>query len=314
MVSAEGGRGPAEGQRRVLQQRRDVRVDPSGRNLVNADLSDIRGWVFDVDGCLIRTAAAGGHGGQLFPGAREILNQLHDAGHKVIVCTNASERPPEVYAEHLREIGLPVRDDAFVTAGSAAADHVLAHHPGARVLVVGAEGVSAPMRERGLELVEPGSPLADVVVVGAAASYDAATLNAAALAVADGAAFYTTAGTPWFHGGRGRSLAVSASIAASVSFATGREPIVAGKPSAVLAESLLRRLDVPGSAAAVVGDALAEIQLAHHMGGTGILLLSGATSLSDLDTLPQPERPDIVVDDVAVLHRRLAPQSTRQGA
>ncbi len=281
---------------------------------MNADLSDIRGWVFDVDGCLIRTAAAGGHGGQLFPGAREILNQLHDAGHKVIVCTNASERPPEVYAEHLREIGLPVRDDAFVTAGSAAADHVLAHHPGARVLVVGAEGVSAPMRERGLELVEPGSPLADVVVVGAAASYDAATLNAAALAVADGAAFYTTAGTPWFHGGRGRSLAVSASIAASVSFATGREPIVAGKPSAVLAESLLRRLDVPGSAAAVVGDALAEIQLAHHMGGTGILLLSGATSLSDLDTLPQPERPDIVVDDVAVLHRRLAPQSTRQGA
>lgn len=281
---------------------------------MNADLSDIRGWVFDVDGCLIRTAAAGGHGGQLFPGAREILNQLHDAGHKVIVCTNASERPPEVYAEHLREIGLPVRDDAFVTAGSAAADHVLAHHPGARVLVVGAEGVAAPMRERGLELVEPGSPLADVVVVGAAASYDAATLNAAALAVADGAAFYTTAGTPWFHGGRGRSLAVSASIAASVSFATGREPIVAGKPSAVLAESLLRRLDVPGSAAAVVGDALAEIQLAHHMGGTGILLLSGATSLSDLDTLPQPERPDIVVDDVAVLHRRLAPQSTRQGA
>ena len=281
---------------------------------MNADLSDIRGWVFDVDGCLIRTAAAGGHGGQLFPGAREILNQLHDAGHKAIVCTNASERPPEVYAEHLREIGLPVRDDAFVTAGSAAADHVLAHHPGARVLVVGAEGVSAPMRERGLELVEPGSPLADVVVVGAAASYDAATLNAAALAVADGAAFYTTAGTPWFHGGRGRSLAVSASIAASVSFATGREPIVAGKPSAVLAESLLRRLDVPGSAAAVVGDALAEIQLAHHMGGTGILLLSGATSLSDLDTLPQPERPDIVVDDVAVLHRRLAPQSTRQGA
>lgn len=281
---------------------------------MNADLSDIRGWVFDVDGCLIRTAAAGGHGGQLFPGAREILNQLHDAGHKVIVCTNASERPPEVYAEHLREIGLPVRDDAFVTAGSAAADHVLAHHPGARVLVVGAEGVAAPMRERGLELVEPGSPLADVVVVGAAASYDAATLNAAALAVADGAAFYTTAGTPWFHGGRGRSLAVSASVAASVSFATGREPIVAGKPSAVLAESLLRRLDVPGSAAAVVGDALAEIQLAHHMGGTGILLLSGATSLSDLDTLPQPERPDIVVDDVAVLHRRLAPQSTRQGA
>lgn len=281
---------------------------------MSAALDDIRGWVFDVDGCLVRTTRAGGKGGVPFPGAIEIMELLHDRGDEVVVCTNASELPPAVYAAHLRDIGLPVRDDAFVTAGSAAADHVLAHHPGARVLVVGAEGVTEPMRERGITLAAPGEELADVVVVGAASSYETPVLNAAALAVAAGAAFYTTVDSPWFSGGIRRSLAVSAAIAASIEFATGRKAEVAGKPSAVLAESLLRRLGVDGAASAVVGDAPAEIRLAHHMGGTGILLLSGATAQSDADDLTGPTRPEIVLDDIAVLHRRLAPQTTRQGA
>lgn len=280
---------------------------------MNAALDDIRGWVFDVDGCLVRTTRAGGKGGTPFPGAIEIMNLLHDRGDEVVVCTNASELPPAVYAEHLREIGLPVRDDAFVTAGSAAADHVLAHHPGARVLVVGAEGVTDPMRERGIDVVAPGEPL-DVVVVGAASRYETPVLNAAAFAVAEGAAFYTTVDSPWFSGGVRRSLAVSAAIAASIRFATGREAEVVGKPSAVLAESLLRRLGVDGTASAVVGDALAEIQLARHMGGTGILVLSGATSQADVDALTDSTRPDLVLDDIAVLHRRLASHTTRQGA
>lgn len=281
---------------------------------MNAALDDIRGWVFDVDGCLVRTTSAGGKGGTPFRGAVEIMNLLHDRGDEVVVCTNASELPPTVYAAHLREIGLPVRDDAFVTAGSAAADHVLAHHPGARVLVVGADGVTGPMRERDIALAAPGEALADVVVVGAASTYETPVLNAAALAVAEGAAFYTTVDSPWFSGGVRRSLAASAAIAAAIRFATGREAEVVGKPSAVLAESLLRRLGVDGTASAVVGDALAEIRLARHMGGTGILVLSGATSQADVDALTDSTRPDLVLDDIAVLHRRLAPHTTRQGA
>lgn len=277
-------------------------------------LEDVRGWVFDVDGCLIRTTRAGGRGGSLIPGAREILEHLQREGHEVVVCTNASELPPAEYAVHLRELGLPVRDDAFVTAGSATADHIAAHHPGERVLVIGAEGLSTPLRDNGVELAHAGEALADVVVVGAARRYESADLNAGALAVAEGAAFYTTVETPWFSGGLGRSLAVSAAVAASITYATERTPIVGGKPSAVLAESLLRRLGVPGEAAAVVGDAHAELQLARHMGASGVLVLSGAISREDADALPASIRPDIVVDDVAVLHSRLAPQTTRQGA
>ena len=281
---------------------------------MNADLSGIRGWVFDVDGCLIRTTRAGGRGGTALPGGSELLTQLEDAGHRVIVCTNASEYAPAVYAEHLREAGLPLRDEDFVTAGSATADHIHAHHPGARVLVIGSDGLTQPLLDLGVPVVEPGGPEPDVVVVGASSTYTTADLNAGALAVDRGAALYSTVDTPWFSGGMGRSLAVSAAIAASITYATGRRPIVGGKPSAVLAESLLRRLDLPAAQTAVVGDAIAETRLARRMGGTAVLVLGGATAEYDIASLPETDRPDVVVDDVAVLRHRLAPHLTRKGA
>lgn len=281
---------------------------------MNADLSGIRGWVFDVDGCLIRTTRAGGRGGTAIPGGPELLSELEDAGHRVIVCTNASESAPAVYAQHLREAGLPLRDEDFVTAGSATADHIHAHHPGASVLVIGSDGLVQPLLDLDVPVVDAGGPEPDVVVVGAASAYATADLNAGAIAVDRGAAFYSTIDTPWFSGGMDRSLAVSAAIAASITYATGRRPIVGGKPSAVLAESLLRRLDLPATQTAVVGDAIAETRLARGMGGTAILVLSGATAEADIVPLAESDRPDVVVDDVAVLQRRLAPHLTRQGA
>ncbi|MFF4414338.1 HAD-IIA family hydrolase [Streptosporangium sp. NPDC001559] len=271
-------------------------------------LESIRGWVLDVDGCLVRTSRAGGRGGTAIPGAAQFLTAIKAAGHRVIVCTNASEKAPGVYADHLRDIGLPVEDEAFVTAGSATAEHVHAYHPGARVLAVGDDGITVPLRDLGVTPVSAsGTVLADVVVVGAAPSYTAADLSAAALAVDAGAAFYTTVETPWFHGGLGRSLAVSGAIAASITWATGRPPTVGGKPSAVLAESLLRQLGLPPEQIAVVGDSPAEVGLARHMGALSVMVLSGAVTPTALAGMTGGERPDVVFDDVGDLHRHLGP-------
>ncbi|MBB3045636.1 ribonucleotide monophosphatase NagD (HAD superfamily), partial [Nocardioides soli] len=159
-------------------------------------LTGVEGWILDVDGCLVRTSRAGGTGGTPIPGAAELLTGLAERGHRVVVCTNASELPPAAYAEHLREIGLPVADEDFVTAGSAGADHIAAAHPGGRVVAVGGPGITVPLRERGLEVVEadglrdPGECAA--VLVGAAPSYTHAALNAACLAIEAGAPLYVS--------------------------------------------------------------------------------------------------------------------------
>jgi HAD superfamily hydrolase (TIGR01450 family) len=275
-----------------------------------APLLAARGWVFDVDGCLMRTAKAGGAGGTPFPGAVELVAALKASGRQVLLCTNASVKPPEQYAAHLRSLGFDVADDEFVTAGSAAADHVVAHHPGARVLALGGDGLTEPLTARGVELADPVTGTrADVVVVGAADGYTAAELNAACLAVDAGAPLYVTVMTPWFHGGVGKSVAVSSAVAAAVSWVTGVQPEVTGKPSAALAERLLDRF-TDGEDLVVVGDHTAEVELARAMGARSVLLLSGATTRQEAAALPAATAPDLVFPDIGTVHDLVRPHLT----
>ena len=263
-----------------------------------------RGWVVDVDGCLMRTAKAGGAGGTPMPDAAAFLASLRAAGDAVIVCTNASERPPAAYAAHLRAAGLPVTDEQFVTAGSAAALYCAARHPGASVLALGADGLTVPMKDLGVPLAAPESgALADVVVVGAAPEYHTEALNAAALSVAAGAPLYATADVQWFHGGKGQAIAVSSLIARGIAWVTEAPIGVLGKPSPALAETLLARLGVPAGEVTVVGDALVETELARHMGARSVLLLSGATRPEHLTELDGAQTPDLVLSDISEFHQ-----------
>lgn len=262
-----------------------------------------RGWVLDVDGCLVRTARAGGAGGEPFAGAVQLLNWLRRHGRDFVVCTNASQRPARDYARHLREIGLDVKDSELMTAATAAAGYIATHHRDARVLVVGDRGLEDALLERNMQLTEPGGALADVVVVGAADVYASAVLNAACLAIADNAAaFHVTVDTPWFYGGIGRSVASSSAIAAAIAHVTGRKPIVCGKPSPAIGEVLLRRLGGDGGGIVVVGDvASIEVRLAHQIGALGVLVMSGGTSPEDIPGLESIDRPDLTVADVGAL-------------
>ncbi|BCW78387.1 HAD hydrolase-like protein [Arthrobacter sp. NicSoilC5] len=283
---------------------------------MNDPIRNSRGWVLDVDGCLMRTKRAGGAGGEAMPGAAELVAALYAAGHAVVVCTNASEKTPAEYAAHLRSRGIGIRDEDFATAGSAAAGYIAHRHPGARVLALGAEGLTAPLRSLGVSLAGPGDPdVADVVVVGAANGYSTEMINAASLAVDAGAPLYTTVDVPWFYGGLGKSVCVSAAIANAVGWAAGAVPQVLGKPSAALGETLLRRLGLPAAEVTVVGDATVEIDLARSMGANSALVLSGATSPGLIATLEGAARPDLALADVAELLEFLTPSlSLSQGA
>lgn len=266
------------------------------------------GWVLDVDGCLVRTAKAGGAGGAPFPGAVELLRWLRRHERKFVVCTNASQRPARDYAKHLREIGLDIADHELMTAATAAADYIATRHPGARVLVVGDRGLDDALLERHIELAQPGGALADVVVVGAADVYASATINAACLAIADNeAAFYVTVDTPWFFGGVGRSVASSSAIAAAIVHVTGQKPVICGKPSPAIGEVLRERLGGDARCIVVVGDvATIEMRLARQMGALGVLVMSGGTSARDIPGLAPMDRPALEVADVGALVELMA--------
>src|SRR5699024_1882104 len=175
------------------------------------------------------------------------------------------------------------------------------------VLAVGTDGLVEPLREKGLNLVEPGAKSADVVVVGDAETYSRETINAACLAVEAGASLYTTVITPWFYGGRGKSVVGSAMIAAAIGRASSRDPQILGKPSASLAEVVRRQLNISAERIGIVGDAPAEIGLARHIGAHSVLVLSGAIQAEDLTGLRGVDHPDSIATDIEALFRRLSP-------
>jgi len=272
------------------------------RALVDAD-----GWMLDVDGCLVRTASAGGAGGVVIPGAADLIGWLRRRGRKFIVCTNASQKSAKHYADHLRWLGLDIEDHEFMTAATAAAAHIARHHPGAMTLAIGDSGLEDALSQFGVEMIGPGGRLAEVVVVGAADTYSAAAINAACLAIADrGASFYVSVDTPWFYGGVGRSVSVSTAIAAAISSVTGQRPQVCGKPSPAIGEVLREHLGGEPGKIVIVGDmASIEMRLARQMGALGVLVMSGGTSPGELDNLPSHDCPHLHIADVGALFELL---------
>lgn len=259
-------------------------------------------WMLDVDGCLVRTARAGGAGGVPIEGAVEFLEWLQATGKQVIVCTNASQRPAAHYAAHLRSIGLAVEDGQVITSADAAAHHIASFHGKGPVVVLGDVGLFEALDDKGIQRAQP-SDRPTAVIVGAADSYATVDINAACLAITDhGAAFYVTVDTPWFYGGQGRSVASSTAIARAIEGITGVSPQVCGKPSAVLADVLRDRFGSPGSDIVIMGDmASIEIRMAHDMGALGVLVLSGGTKAEDLPTLPPTDQPHLTATNAGSL-------------
>lgn len=270
----------------------------------------MRGWIIDVDGCLVRTNQGGGTGGEVMARAGDFLTELRRRGEPYVVCTNASDQPPAHYSAYLRSIGLDVPEEDFATAGSAAADYLAATYPGRPVVVVGSEGFVGTMRERGVVVADPDRwHEAAAAVVGAAGTYDIADVNAAALAAESGVPLYSSVVAPWFHGGITKSVASSAVIAAGIAWAAGTTPTVLGKPSPHLGRTLATQLGMSPEDVVVVGDSLVEVELAHHMGGTSFLLMSGATTEDDLHGLPPYREPTRVFPEIADVFQHLTTSS-----
>lgn len=276
-------------------------------------LLEAKGWIFDIDGTLIRTAKFGGEGGTAFAGAGELLKRLRDAGRRIMICTQASTHPPAYYTEILNAAGFPVEEKQIMTAGLAASLYLQTHHPNSRVLVLGSDGITVPLTAAGLALAQfdfPGT--VDVVMVGHAVTYDSRAINAACQAVLAGASFYTTTDEVWFHGGMGRSVAPSGFMSAAIGAVCGRKADILGKPSPALGRVLLNRLGMQGHEVVVVDDNIGHgIRLAHAMGAHSVMPLSGASSRLDVESLHKSDAPTLVCEDVgelnALIRARLAP-------
>lgn len=254
-------------------------------------LSTLRHLILDMDGVLYR-------GDQAIPGTAGFLKFLRERGIGFVLATNNSTKTPEQYAAKLAGMGVTVHPDEMLTSAQATAGYLSRiARPGARVFIIGMDGLRTALGRAGFTLVEEG---AEYVVVGMDFQVCYERLAQATLQIRAGARFIGTNPDLTFPSERGIVPGAGA-LLALLQAATGVTPTVIGKPETAMIEQAMARLGASAATTAVVGDRLETDVLAGRRAGLATLLvLSGITDRAMLAR--STIQPDLIFDDVAHLH------------
>lgn len=242
--------------------------------------------LFDLDGTVYR-------GEHAVDGADEAVAAAHEHGVTVRFVTNNASRGPDEVAGHLTDIGIPAAPDEVSTSAQAAA-HVLADKVTGKVLVVGSPALEHEIELVGLTPTRTADDDVTAVVQGLSKDTSWRDLAEATVAINAGALWVACNVDPSLPTERGM-LPGNGSLVAAVRTATGREPVVAGKPAAPLMNDAIRSANARRPLA--IGDRLdTDIAGAVTTGIDSLLVLTGVTTPRDL--IESDLRPTFVAQDV----------------
>ncbi|MGI3785823.1 MAG: HAD-IIA family hydrolase [Janthinobacterium lividum] len=251
------------------------------------------GYIFDLDGTIYL-------GDELLPGAYELLTGLRERGARTLFVSNNPTKDPQMYADKLGRLGVPVSPEDIVNTVVTMAAWLKQHHPGGHVFVIGEEPLRRAVVEAGLVLCDDPATI-DVVVASYDRQFDYAKLQVAfdALWMHGRAVLVTTNPDRYcpFPGGRGEPDA--AAVVAAIEASTGvRCSVNVGKPDPLMIETILGLTGLAAEECVVVGDRLStDIAMAGRAGMDSALVLTGETTLAMLSApLPAEQTPTFVLD------------------
>ncbi|RKQ37107.1 HAD-IIA family hydrolase [Kocuria tytonis] len=242
----------------------------------------------DLDGVVY----AGPHA---IDGAPETLERVRSAGCAVMYVTNNASRPPAAVAEHITSLGAPTAVEQVVSSAQAAAA-LLADRltPGSPVLITGSAALADEVRAVGLVPVRSQDEGPVAVAQGFDPHLGWEQLAEAAFTLADDSVLWCATNTDRTIP-RERGIAPgNGTLVAAVAAASGREPLVAGKPEAPIFREAADR--VGATRPAVVGDRLdTDILGAHNAGMESVHVLTGVDSAAAALAACSSQRPSYLL-------------------
>lgn len=249
--------------------------------------------LLDLDGTVYR-------GGSALAGAAAAVAAVRADGIGLAFVTNNASRSPAQVAQHLTDVGVPA-DPAEVVTSSQAAAAVLAERlsPGDRVLVVGTEALADEIAAVGLKPVREAADDPAAVVQGHSPDTGWRQLAQACTAIRAGSLWVACNVDPTLPTEHGE-LPGNGAMVAALRAATGREPVVAGKPARPLVDAAVAA--VRAGRPLLVGDRLdTDIEAAVAAGLESLLVLSGVTDPPTLLAAPPAQRPGYLATDLSGL-------------
>ncbi|WP_206487901.1 HAD-IIA family hydrolase [Rhodococcus sp. KRD162] len=254
-------------------------------------------YVFDLDGTLYL-------GDELLPGAAHLVHELRNHGRRVVFCSNNPTRTPQQYADKLTALGIPTQLSDVITTSMTTVRWLSENAATSKIFVIGEQPLKDSISAAGLELSEDPREI-EVVVASYDRGFDYRKLKIAfeALAVYRRAILVSTNPDRFcpLPGGFGDpdAAAVTAAIEAST-----RVVAVAqlGKPSTFMFETISALTGIDPATTLVVGDRLTtDIAMGVNAGTSTALVLTGESTVADVDRTDPDDRPTYIVESVGDL-------------
>lgn len=234
-------------------------------------------FVLDLDGTIYLENT-------IIDGAIEFIDTLKKHHRRFIFLTNNSSKNTEDYVEKLKRMGLDIEASHVLTSGEATRRTLQKDTSLKRLYLLGTSRLEHEFKTAGFELVTSPKESVDAVVLGFDTTLTYQKLWDACDLIREGVPYYAT--HPDFNCPLqgGKMMPDTGAMIAFIKAATGREPIVIGKPHKPVVDVLAERLGVTNDKMIMVGDRLyTDMTMAIEHGMTSVLVMSGETTTEMLE-------------------------------
>lgn len=250
-------------------------------------------YLFDMDGTLYL-------GDRLYPFTDELLREIRRTGGKYLFMTNNSSKSVADYVKKLEKMGISATREDFITSSQATAYYLKKHHPGKMLYVCGTRSLIAELESEGFATTTD-IEKAECVVMGFDTELTFQKLwDVSKLLLTKKDIPYIATNPDLVCPTEFGSVPDCGSVCIGIKNATGREPVVIGKPSALMPELAMAQWGYTKEQTTVIGDRIyTDVKSGLNAGTNTILVLSGE---STLETLAQStDKPHLVLADAGQL-------------
>ncbi|MBE6973638.1 MAG: HAD-IIA family hydrolase [Ruminococcaceae bacterium] len=246
-------------------------------------------FLFDMDGTLYL-------GERLYDFTIELLDTIKKAGKTYLFMTNNSSKSVEDYIKKLRGMGIECTREDFITSSQATAYYLHKHHEGNRLYVCGTESLKEELRREGFPVTEQLDEV-DCVVMGFDTELTFQKLHDVSyLLLTRPELPYIATNPDLVCPTEFGSVPDCGSVCIGIKNATGREPVVIGKPTPLMPQLAMERLGMSKEETCVIGDRIyTDVKSGQNAGVTGILVMSGETTPEVLEL--SEDKPDLILED-----------------
>ncbi len=260
-------------------------------------LSPIGLYLFDMDGTLYL-------GDRLYDFTIELLDALKSKGKKYLFMTNNSSKSVEDYIKKLEKLGISAEREDFITSSQATAYYLHTNHEGQTLYVCGTESLKQELRREGFTVTENPDEV-QCIVMGFDTELTFQKLHDVSyLLLTRPALPYIATNPDLVCPTEFGSVPDCGSVCGMIYNATGKRPVVIGKPSALMPQLAMERWGYTKEQTCVVGDRIyTDVKSGLNAGITGVLVMSGETTQQILDE--SEDKPHLVLSDAGEILKNL---------